>query len=361
MKKLIAILMAAVMILAAGCSKGTDKDTEPTKEPAAATATPTPVPTKSPTPTPGPEPTAVPEPPAEPAEEPQPTDEPTSELTGNYSDFIGTWYCNSGEIEGWEWQAADEDEIIYVSFNDDYSVSRVREIPDSESEILYGTCTFARTEYGSRVSVDFAETEDGYAYSFSDDGTLIEDIDITYEDGTQTGASLFYGDTAWWWEEGLVYGEKREIPDVLKDLVEEAGAGRWIVAITCPDEELSKACTELGWPLIDETDNEWVSCPWNNPQELILVNSGYRKVEIEVHEPAEGYDPKNEENGWEPGPFMYGATLEPGELCRFVVDLPDNKADATMCLYMTFDEDENPYYLRVFKYDPEDPYISFEY
>ena len=358
MKKLIAILMAAVMVFAAGCSKGTDKDTEPTKEPAAATATPTPVPTAAPTPTPVPEPTETPTP--EPTAEPQPTDEPEAGLTGNYADFIGTWYCMSGEIEGWEWQAADEDEIIYVCFNDDYTVSRVREIPDSDSEVLYGTCTFSRTEYGSRVAVDYEETDDGYSYSFSDDGTLIEDSSITYDDGTPTGATLVFGNKAWWWDEGFSYDEKREIPDELKKLVDDAGAGRWIVAIAGPDEALSKACTELGWPLIDETDNEWVSCPWNNPQELILVNSGYRKVEIEVHEPAEGYDPKNEENGWEPGPFMYCASLEPGELCRFVVDLPDNKADATMCLYMTFDEDDSPYYLRVFKYDPEDPYIVFE-
>ena len=100
--------------------------------------------------------------------------------------------------------------------------------------------------------------------------------------------------------------------------------------------------------------------PWNDPKELILINSCWRSVEIEVHEPASDYDPSTEESGWEPGPFMYAATLEPGEMCRFVVDMPENKADATMCLYMLFDGDENPYYLRVFMYDREDPYITFE-
>ncbi|MBO4560206.1 MAG: hypothetical protein J5712_09020 [Lachnospiraceae bacterium] len=364
MKKLTAVILIAVMIFAAACSKSGKTEAEPTKAPTEAVNTPTAAPTEAPTPTAeptqAPDPTDVPEPTEEPTAEPVPTEEPVAEPAGNYDDFVGTWYCESGEVEGWEWRASDEYEFIYVTFSDKYTVERIREIPDSDSEIKRGTGHFFRNDQGSFVSVEYEGDGDSYLYFLSEDGTLYEDIEITYDDGTMAGASLVYGKEAWWWNEGLSFDEPRELPEELKKYVDEAGAGRWIVAIACPSEELSAECDRLGWNLVDETDNEWVTCPWNNPQELILVNSCWRSVEIEVHEPASGYDPSTEESGWEPGPFMYGAVLQPGEMCRFVVDMPDNKADATMCLYMLFDGDDSSYYLRVFKYDQEDPYITFE-
>ena len=358
MKKLTAVILIAVMVFAAACSKGGKTDAEPTKAPTEAVNTPTAAPTKAPTPTA--EPTPVPEPTAEPTAEPLPTDEPADEASASYSDFIGTWYCESGEIEGWEWRASDEYEFIYVTFDNAYNVERIREIPDSDSDIKRGKGVFYKNEYGSFVSVDYEGDGDSYLYCIPEDGILYEDIAITYDDGTMAGASLVYGKEAWWWSLGLTVDEPRELPEELQKLVDEAGAGRWIVAIADPDAELSEECDRLGWGLVDETDNEWVTCPWNDPKELILVNSCWRSVEIEVHEPASGYDPSTEESGWEPGPFMYGAVLEPGEMCRFVVDMPANKADATMCLYMKFDGDDSSYYLRVFKYDRDDPYITFE-
>ena len=362
MKKLTAVILIAVMVFAAACSKSGKTDAEPTKAPTEAVNTPTAAPTEAPTPTaePTPEPTDVPEPTEEPTPEPLPTEEPADEGSISYDDFVGTWYCESGEIEGWEWLASEEGDFIYLTFSDGYTVERIREIPDSDSDIKHGTCIFYKNEYGSYVSVAYAEDTDGYLYWIGEDGKLCEDISITYTDGTMAGASLVYGTEAWWWSEGLVFDEPRELPEELRKYVDEAGAGRWIVAIAAPSTELSEECSRLGWELVDETDNEWVTCPWNNPQELILVNSCWRSVEIEVHEPASGYDPSTEESGWEPGPFMYGAVLQPGEMCRFVVDMPDNKADATMCLYMLFDGDDSSYYLRVFKYDQEDPYITFE-
>ena len=97
----------------------------------------------------------------------------------------------------------------------------------------------------------------------------------------------------------------------------------------------------------------------NNPKELIVANASDRMVEIQIHEPLSGYDPKSEESGWQAGPFMYWADLKPGELARFVVDMPDLKADATMCMYMLFEGDESKYYIRIFKFDQDDPYLSF--
>ena len=83
-------------------------------------------------------------------------------------------------------------------------------------------------------------------------------------------------------------------------------------------------------------------------------------LEIEVHEPKEGYDTKSSDTAWDAGPFFYWASLKPGELYRMIVDMPDSPKDATMCLYINKEgEEDNKYYIRIYKYDQDDPYLAF--
>ena len=369
MKKLLAIILVMVMIAAMACNRGGKDDgdgasaptAEPTKE-LTSTPAPTKAPTQAPTPTPEPTPTPTPEP------DPEPTSEPVTgtgfdaeAVGGNYQDFCNkTWFVVRGEVDGFEWEAEEALEYRTVYFGVDYSVTNVREIPDSDSDIMHGTASFSRTDGVATVSVVYDERpENSYSYTITAEGELEESAVLKYEEGVYAGAVVYYSTESWWDQDYPVGYDSRVLPEKLQNYVNKAGFNDRIVAIADPDPELSAECDEAGWDIVDETDNEWVTCPWNNPKELILINASYRTVEIEVHEPASGYDPSSEESGWEPGPFMYGAVLEPHEMCRFVVDMPENKIDATMCLYMTFEGDEFEYLLRVFKYDPDDPYITF--
>ena len=79
-----------------------------------------------------------------------------------------------------------------------------------------------------------------------------------------------------------------------------------------------------------------------------------------MHEPLSGYDTKSSDTEWEAGPFFYCGTLNPGELYRMIVDMPDASRDATMCLYINEEGKDNKYYIRIYKYDQDDPYIAFE-
>ena len=96
------------------------------------------------------------------------------------------------------------------------------------------------------------------------------------------------------WGEGDYYARyTKTLPEQIRKYIDDAPENAWIVAIADPDDELSKACDEGNWRVVDETDNEWVNCPWNNPKELIIANSSDRNVTIEIHEPLDGYDPKS--------------------------------------------------------------------
>ena len=375
MKRTLAVLLVLVMIMTVACKSADKTDNSPTTtvEDKPATQAPTEEPTTEPTSEPTAEPTAGITP--EPTEEPAPTDVPDKAdekgndddngytdvkdlYSDNYENFAGTWYLDRGEVDGYAWTAAEEGEFIQVSFNVDLSARYVREIPDSDSVIYEGPCVYYRDENGKAyVDVAFNNESCEYCYSINENGELVEDCLISYGDGTTASAENIYTHTA----PSLTDDDSvaRTVPDTILEYINAATESEWLVTIADPSPELSAACDEAGWELHDETDNEWVNCPWNNPKELIIANSTNRPVEIEIHEPRSGYDPSSSETEWEAGPFMYWAYLEPGEICRFIVDMPDEKKDATMCMYMTFGDDEFDYYLRVFKYDIEDPYVIF--
>ncbi|MBO4415236.1 MAG: hypothetical protein J5824_04540 [Lachnospiraceae bacterium] len=275
--------------------------------------------------------------------------------------FLGTWYLDRGEIEGYDWTAEDEENICWITFAEDFTAKRVHEYLEDDPLIEEGSCKCGYDEdlEDFYVDVDFGREDASFSYSINGNGELEQYGYLTYDGDYPVLSYAVYTREPFWGEGNYFDRYAKTVPERIQELIDNAPENAGLVAITDPDAELSQACTDGKWELIDESDNKWVNCPWNNPKEMIIANCSDRRVSLEVHEPNSEYDPKSSEDGWEAGPFMYFADLKPGELCRFIVDLPENKIDATMCLYIEFEGVESKYYLRIFRYDDEDPYIIF--
>ena len=282
--------------------------------------------------------------------------------THPYSDFLGTWYMMRGEVDGSVWEASEDLVIQYITFNEDHTVTRRKDYSLYETYEYSGTCEYYVDDEGySTVRVYYDDEDDNgkYQFSINSDGVLIEDGIVIYEDSYQVGTYVEYERKPFWGDGGYYYEVTAPVtPDIIKKYISEAKDDQWLVVLVDPDENIKQACDEGHWEVDDETDNEWISCPWNNPKELIIANSSDRIVEIEVHEPRSGYDPKSSDTDWVAGPFFYWAELRPGELTRMIVDLPDSPVDATMCLYMKFEDDDTEYKMRIYRFNSS--YFKFE-
>ena len=281
-----------------------------------------------------------------------------------YADFLGTWYIMRGEVDGWEWDASEELNIQYLTFNEDYTVTQRIDYSLDYSNYNVGTCQYSVDEDGNGtvyVTYDDEGNDGEYWFTISDDGKLIQSGIVVYDGSIYTGTYAEYERKPFWGDGGYYYEVTAPVtPDVIKKYINEAKDDQWLVVLVDPDESIKQACDEGNWEVDDETGNQWISCPWNNPKELIIANASDRKVEIEVHEPASDYDPKSSDSpgDWVPGPFFYWAELRPGELTRMIVDLPDAARDATMCLYMQFEGDSTEYQMRIYKFNSS--YFKFK-
>lgn len=328
-----------------GCNRKSSNDasvsdeTAPAKEVTAALtpeATEAPKVTATPKPTEAPKATATPEP---------------IEHGVNYEEYIGVWYLYGGEIDGWEWTAEEEEEVCSIEFLGDHTANYSVQYcysPDYE-DIKTGLPVTPVTDENSWLGKYFVDFGDEYAFEYYDineDGDLECRTDVYYDEGSvrTISYSLYKREQTVFMPEPLV------VPECVQAIMDDAEECNWITVIANPSEEISKACDEAGWELDDETDNEWLDYPIVNPGELIICNTSTRHVSIEIHEPSSDYDPTVSSSDWVAGPFMYWAELEPGEMKRFIVNMVDDPTDATMAIYMTFGDEENSYWMRVYNY-----------
>ncbi len=283
--------------------------------------------------------------------------------SGTYDDFLGIWYLMRGAVEGDDWEAEDVMNIRYLTFRDDMTVERRIDYELDYSDYYYGSCEFYTDDNGAaRVLVYYEDEGDpqAYVYGINEEGLLIENGNVMYDGEYIVDTYAEFARKPFWGDGGFYYEVMAPVmPEAIQAYIDRAKPNEWLVALADPDESIIRACEENRWELHDETSNEWINCPWNNPKELIIANASERTVDLEVHEPKSGYDTKSSSTDWEAGPFFYAYTLKPGQLARMIVDMPQDPVDATMCLYMTFEGDDHNYLIRIYRYDKDDPYLQF--
>lgn len=352
MKKKIAFLIVALLImaLAGGCKKEQAVETQPASAPTEELkATEVPVVTEEPAATE--EPAVTDEP--EVTDAPEITDVP-EEPVYTYEDIIGDWYLYSSEIEGCETLATDENENCVITFNEDHTAHMLsstyygpREEPYT-FEVSGDVFDLPADNYWGTWNANFEIMDCEYYYFMNSDGNLIQLCDIAYDEGSwhSVATGIFVREQQVFAPEPLI------VPADVQEIMDGAGEDNWVTVIAAPSAEMSAELDAAGWELHDETDNEWLSYPITNPVELIVCNTSDRFFYVQIHDPRDDYDPTSSDTGWVRGSFMYFDNLNPGEIARFIVNMPDDPTEAKMALYMFFDgepEDE-PYYMRIYRY-----------
>lgn len=359
MKKIYTVLVALLLcmsVLFTGC-KGDEKPSEPDNVTSVPEPTDIPVPSDTAVITDAPQPTTD----SEVTDTPQPTSEPEIPIDANsYELLLGTWYLYSSEIEGYESLAVDEYTNEYVVINEDYTTENVREWyfgePGYDPEIYEysGTISDVGDEnWLGRWYADYGIPDVEDYFSINEEGNLIRQSYITYDEGLSSAISY----SVFLRERQYFPPEPPVVPECLQTIMDGAGEDIPVTVILDPSSEISEACDEAGWELQDESDNEWLTYKMVSPTEMIVCNTSDRLLLIEIHEPEFSYDPASDDTEWVAGPFMYYSEMKPGEISRFIVNMPENAVDATMALYMFFDDwDSEPCYKRIYRY--EDCYLN---
>lgn len=284
----------------------------------------------------------------------QEDDVPEEETGLSYADFMGTWYMHEYEIEGEHGTCIDEELDYRVTFYEDYVAEFYRNSPGIETMEGYtmeGSCSFNVVDGVAYVSVNDAEDDCEHLFSIDAEGNLIDDITIIYDGSYMVGATHIYT------REAIDFSYLfPETPPFAQEYIDNAAENAWITVLHDFGPMVDAECDEYNWKL--ETAENYLDV-WENPKELIIINSGDRDVEIEIHTADYNYVTTQSDTEWVAGPFMYYAYLNPGELYRVIVDMPDEPRDATLAMYMTYAGEDASYYIRIYGYSMEDPYIYF--
>lgn len=298
-----------------------------------------------------------------------------SELT--YTDILGTWYQYYYEIEGDNGLCSDTGMDCSITFYDDMTADFYSgNIYYPEDSVYYEGCEVTIVEnepvlgwlsddsYPDRqdwsVYVDIPKSElsdeETYQFGFTDDYTLTMYLEIVADGGSYHVDSVGSFDYFSPYEGQGVFVS--EIPWQIQEYIDAAEENEWVVALANPDEELETSLNYEEWNLSDESS--WND--WKNPTEIILAPVD-KVMEFEIHAGAPVLDANGNMIDWDGDSFMYCDVIHPGELWRGIVDLPDNWADATLCLYMAFGTEGldggEAYLLPLGDFNSEEPYIRF--
>lgn len=278
------------------------------------------------------------------------------ETKTSYEDIIGSWYLYSYEVDGSMGLAADDRENCCVTFNADRTATIERACYTMDGE-KYNTYKYSgpvsdmpEDDWWGSWHAEFGVKDCEYYYSIDDKGNLVERCDILYDGGLAHAASHNIFTRKQQIYEG---GKQPEIPADIRAIMDGAQENQWISVILGNDNDRKASLDEAGFPVHDIREDEYYSTPVEAPCELVVCNTSDRTVEIVIAGPAAGYDTKTSDTEWDKGYTIYANYLMPGEIARYIVDVPMTAIEAKgakMAMYMYFDGDEYPYWMRIFDY-----------
>ena len=269
----------------------------------------------------------------------------------SYSDILGTWYQYDYEVDGDSGLCFDVGMHTSITFYDDMTADYYSgNIEYPEEAVKYEGCAVTIVEepilswlpdddYPERqdwsVIVDIPKDEfseeEHYQFGFTDDYTVTMYLEIIADGGSyHVGSVGNFGYFSPYDGQGM---HIPQMPAIIQGYIDEAAENQWVVAITNPDEELVTALDYEEWPLNDCSGYY----EWDNMGELVLAPV-HTSMQINIYTGSIMYDSDGNYIGWDKGDLMYDAFLEPGDLWRGMVDLPDAPADASLCLFIGFGE-----------------------
>lgn len=293
--------------------------------------------------------------------------------------ILGYWYMNSYEVDGDSGYCVDTGEDCWIYFGEDgYAEFYDGNINWPEEANHADMCEYRvldepvmswldDSEYPDRqdwsVEVDipnfYNDEYEYYQFGLIDDYTLRLYHEIIADGGSYHVASVC--DFSWFSPfEPDYYAADCVLPDYIQELRENAADNQWMIAICNPSEELRAELDAGNWELSDMS----YLYDWKNPTELVLAPVG-SDVEIGICTGTATYDSDGYFYDWTDEEYMYMPFVYDGMLWRGIVDMPEDSADATLCLRMGFGSEGlnggEDYYIRIcnFYEEGEDPYLEF--
>lgn len=295
----------------------------------------------------------------------------------HYEDLVGTWYQYDYEIDGDSGLCYESGTDTWICFNEDMTADFYSgNINYPEDAEFYEGCAVTIAEepilswldddyYPDRqdwsVYVDIPcneySEEEVYQFGFIDDYTVTMYHEIVADGGSyHVGSVGNFGYYSPFEGEGYYVSQ---LPQVIQDLVDVAADDQWVVVLSNPSDEIKTVLDYEEWPINDCTGYY----DWDNAGELVIAPVDM-PMQLQVYTGKAVYDADGNFSYWEKEDFMYDDFLEPGQLWRGIVDLPEDPADATLCLFMGFGDmgldGGDEFFIRLCDFDAEDPYLYFQ-